>query len=110
MLIHLVQGLQSHGGLNLFIDAIMEKVMTMFGKILIVLKRLRAYVCKEIMYNIVGHRLDVTDLSFRSYKHTPNHVLIVPLRGIHGKKTVLRVPTFGVNYGILYAISPYHHV
>ena len=63
--------------------------MTMFRKIPIGLKRLRAYVCKEIMYNIVAHRLDVTDLSFRSYKHRPNNVLIVPLRGIQGKKTVL---------------------
>ena len=89
MLIHLVQGLQSHGGLNLFIDAIMEKVMTMFGKILIVLKRLRAYVCKEIMYNIVDHHLDVRDLIVRSHQHMPNHILIEPLRGIQGKTTVL---------------------
>ena len=55
--------------------------MIMFGNIPIVFKRPRAYVCKEIIYNIVGHCLDVTDLSFRSYKHTPNHVLIEPLRG-----------------------------
>ena len=52
--------------------------MTMFGNIPILSKRLRAYVCKEIMHNIVSHRLDVTILSFRSYKHTPNHVLIEP--------------------------------